>query len=609
MITNLFLNIIAISLSTSLIIIFLLAFAPFLNKRYAMKWKYLIWVGIAVRLIIPFNLDIPFPQIVFDVPTEITVPLDTDYANDTQTNLPIEPKPIQTNNGNIAKAPTRGDQKPIKITLLDIIAYVWLTGCLIFLSVHIFSFLHYKRRITKKGIIVKERYILQQAYRLTRQLRIRTDVRILRYKDAESPMVIGFLRPMLVLPNCDYNEEELYFVLKHELIHVKRHDIYVKLLFVIANALHWFNPLIYVMQKEAVVDMELSCDEEVIQKTAFAVRKAYTETLLSTFHKQHKKGAILTTQFYGGKEVMKKRFKNILTKSPKKNGLLLCVCTICITLISGMLIGCSAMKNESPEETVQTVPTSPNLENNAPAQTDAGDDSNTEITGVADDGSTDRTGAADDGNTDMTGATGEMQNGSGENPSEQPVGSEENTYKSTLLGKSDFICTDLGNERINISGIGRAVTDDDSITVSSTRFASVDVDGDGENEVVLWLQINNASDYGFEILHNINGEIYGYTLQYRTFMNLKKDGTFLFSGGAADSGIGKLSFSETGYSVNTQVYSQSGYDSNNELTIQYFINDESCSEDEFNESLGEQDQKPDVEWVDMSENNINAILK
>ncbi len=266
MITNLFLNVIAISLSTSLIIIFLLIFARFLNKRYAIKWKYLIWVVIAVRLIIPFNVDIPFPQIVFDVPTEITVPIDTNNENDTPTILPVEQKPIETNNGNALKAPTQRKQKTVKITLLDIIAYLWLTGCLLFLSVHIFSFLHYKGRITKKGIIVKERYILQQVYKLSGKLRIKSNIRILRYEDAESPMVIGFLKPMLVLPNCDYGEEELSFVLKHELIHIKRHDIYFKLLFVIANGLHWFNPLIHIMQKEAVVDMELSCDEKVTQK-------------------------------------------------------------------------------------------------------------------------------------------------------------------------------------------------------------------------------------------------------------------------------------------------------------------------------------------------------
>ncbi len=340
------------------------------------------------------------------------------------------------------------------------------------------------------------------------------------------------------------------------------------------------------MQKEAVIDMELSCDEKAIPKTAFAVRKAYTETLLSTFNKQHKKGAFLTTQFYGGKDIMKKRFKNILTKSPKKNGLLLCICAICITLISGMLIGCSAIKNDLPEETVQIETISPSLEDNTNTQT--------------------QTDSADDSSTDITSDT---QNGNIENPPEQSLELEENNYKSILLGKSNFICTSLENKSLNISEIGQAVTDDDSVTVSATKFTIIDIDGDGEDEAVLWLQINNISDYGFEILHYQNGEIYGYTLQYRAFMNLKADGTFLFSGGAADSGIGKMTFSETGYSVNAQAYSQSGYDSNNELNVQYFINDESCSEDEFNDVLNGQEQKADVEWYDLSENNINATLQ
>lgn len=580
MITNLFLNVIAISLSTSLIIIFLLIFAPFLNKRYAIKWKYLIWVVIAVRLIIPFNMDIPFPQIVIDVPTEITVPIDTNNKNNVPTMSPIEPKPIEVNNGNAIKAPPQREQKPLKLTLLDIIAYLWLTGCLLFLSVHISSFLHYKGQITKKGIIVKEKYILQQLFKLSRKLRIKPNIRILRYEDAESPMVIGFLKPMLVLPNFDYSDEELFFVLKHELIHIKRHDIYFKLLFVIANALHWFNPLIYIMQKEAVVDMELSCDEKVIQQAAFAVRKAYTETLLSTFNKQHKRGNFLTTQFYEGKKIMKKRFKNILTKSPKKNGLLLCVCVISFTLISGMLIGCSAIKNDSPEKSAQIDlnTTNPSSEDNSNTQTN-------------------------DSGTDISNDT---QNGTIKNPPEQSL--EEKNYKSILLGKSSFICTDLANKSLNISEIGQAVTDDDSVTVSATKFAIIDIDGDGEDEIILWLQINGISDYGFEILHYQNGEIYGYTLPYRAFMNLKTDGTFLFSSGAADFGIGKMFFSETEYSVSAQTYTQSRYDSNNELTIQYFIHDESCSEDEFNDVINGQEQKADVEWYDLSENNINATL-
>lgn len=73
-------------------------------------------------------------------------------------------------------------------------------------------------------------------------------------------MIIGFIKPVLVLPEEQYSSEELFFILKHELIHLKRGDVYFKLLFVTANTVRWFNPLIWIMQKEAAIDMELSCD-------------------------------------------------------------------------------------------------------------------------------------------------------------------------------------------------------------------------------------------------------------------------------------------------------------------------------------------------------------
>lgn len=353
MITNLFLSFFAISIATSLIIIFLLALTPFLNKRYAIKWKYLVWTIIAVRLMIPFNADISVPKIVIDVPTQITAPVDTANENDAGEMPSTEAIPIEAEYGNAVKALLRTEQISEKPSLLDIASFLWLTGCLLFLSVHIFSFLHYKRQLIKKGTAVEEDYILRQACKLSEKLQIKPDISVLRYQDATSPMVIGFLKPVVVLPDCRYSEEELSFILKHELIHIKRHDIYFKLLFVAANAVHWFNPLIYIMQKEAVVDMELSCDEEVIRQTAYAVRKAYTETLFSAFNKQHKKRSVLTTQFYGSKKIMKRRFQNILATSPKKSGLLPCICAVCMILISGMLVGCSEVKNASQEESAQ----------------------------------------------------------------------------------------------------------------------------------------------------------------------------------------------------------------------------------------------------------------
>lgn len=327
---NLFLLFFEISVSTSLMVLVLLILSPLLNRRYASKWKYYIWIALAFRLLIPLNPDLPLRQVIIKVPEKITSPI---IAN-TQTAIPIT---------------LQATQKFAGVTLLDLIAVLWLLVCLCILLVHLLSFMHYKTQIIKKGTYVENRFILLLLLRLRNDLRIKKNIDIIKYSGAVSPMMIGFFRPVLVLPDNEYSQEELFFILKHELIHMKRHDLYFKLLFVITNAIHWFNPFIYVMQKEASIDMELSCDEKVIQGTAYAVRKAYTETLLSTLHKQYKKSSSLTTQFYGGNQIMKKRFKNILLKSKKKNGLFILVCAVSITVFLGMVAGCS-IKASSPSE-------------------------------------------------------------------------------------------------------------------------------------------------------------------------------------------------------------------------------------------------------------------
>ena len=123
MITNLFLNVIAISVSTSPIIICLLIFAPLLMKRYAIKWKYLMWTVIAVRLIIPFHIDIPFPQMVIDVPAEITAPIGTDHENDVPAMSPTGQNRIEADRGKAAAAPPQTARKPLNFTILDMHIY------------------------------------------------------------------------------------------------------------------------------------------------------------------------------------------------------------------------------------------------------------------------------------------------------------------------------------------------------------------------------------------------------------------------------------------------------------------------------------------------------
>jgi len=335
MMRGLFLSVLEISVSVSLIIFVLLALSPYLNKRYAAKWNYFMWIAAALRLAIPFSLSLPERALVISVPEQIIAPA----AANTENAIPI----ILNTGANLAE-----------VSVLDIAAHLWGAGAILFLSVHLLCCWHYKHKLIKNALPIEEDSILRQIDRLSGELHIKPAICAVRDSNAGSPMMIGFLKPVLVLPDGKCSEEELFFILKHELIHYKHRDIYFKLLFVIANAIHWFNPLVYIMREEAAVDMELYCDESVIGQAGIAERKAYTEALLSAMGRQYKRGTALTTRFYGGKKIMKKRFKNVLLRTGKKNGWLICVCAVCLTLMSGAMIGCTAAKNLPSDTQAQT---------------------------------------------------------------------------------------------------------------------------------------------------------------------------------------------------------------------------------------------------------------
>lgn len=355
---EIFLSYFEVSLAISIIIAALILFSSLLNKRYAAKWKYLIWIFIALRLLIPLGgseglsmIDM-LPNMKMQTESrEIDANIQTDAA--IPSGRIIVKIPEQMTMPIMKQSSENISENNKEITLLDIVAFVWMIGSLLFISVHFISYAHYKRQVMKRGRIIDNADIMHQISELKRELHIRYIIQAIEYSETGSPMIIGFLKPILVLPKEQYCAEELYFILKHELVHLKRGDVYFKLLFVVANALHWFNPFIWLLQKEAVVDMEMSCDERVTKGADYAVRRLYTETLLSLLHKQCVKKTVLSTQFYGGKEMIKKRFQNILFKKGKKNGIFFLLCAVVLTISLGTTIGCSIAKDGTESGSVQ----------------------------------------------------------------------------------------------------------------------------------------------------------------------------------------------------------------------------------------------------------------
>jgi hypothetical protein len=178
-----------------------------------------------------------------------------------------------------------------------------------------------------------------------------------------------------------------------------------------------------------------------------------------------------------------------------------------------------------------------------------------------------------------------------------------NAYKAVLAGNTTFY-SDAG-KNININQLNQVIGDGSAASVE--KFAVIDLDGDGSAEVVLWPKVGNNDSLGFIILRCSGGTVYGYTMYYRTFNDLKVDGTFSFSSGAGDHGFGKISFTNSGYSVQKITYCES-VDSSGNQVASYFVDQKSCGSSEFDKAISQQGLKTDVTWNTFTDSNINSVF-
>ena len=163
-----------------------------------------------------------------------------------------------------------------------------------------------------------------------------------------TPAVTGLLRPRLLLPHERYDVQELRYILRHELCHLKRRDMLFKLVLLAANAMHWFNPVVYLMLRQADEDIELACDSAATDGLDRAERAAYSRTLLAAV--QSSVRALPATTCFGGTvERLKRRITNVLG-AQKKRGLGIVALVLALTLTAGCAVswGERAQKNDDP---------------------------------------------------------------------------------------------------------------------------------------------------------------------------------------------------------------------------------------------------------------------
>ncbi|WP_285828480.1 hypothetical protein [Bacteroides acidifaciens] len=176
-------------------------------------------------------------------------------------------------------------------------------------------------------------------------------------------------------------------------------------------------------------------------------------------------------------------------------------------------------------------------------------------------------------------------------------------YISVLQGESTFFSI-VAEGNINFNQLNLAVTGDNNDIVDVSQFAVLDLDGDKTEELVLRLTVDGDDGHAFLILHYQDDVIYGYTRWRRGFRELKADGSFSFSSGAADTGWGTLQFDGKILTVIEKARSRSHYDEDNNFFIDYFVDGTSVTEGDYTSAMGTFGVKPDVTWFDFVSDNL-----
>ena len=349
------LNLLKTSLLGALAILLMLVSKPLWRERYRAKARCWLWLALAVFLLFPVDFSVKNAPVQAAPPQDYTLFVGTDKTTIQSTDHlfgDMAEKSGQTStqvrDSIIARPVTDPAQKTTRyIPVTTILFYGYLAGAAAFLLYEGVSYARFRRTVRRwSGRATRGDYraLLDET---ALSLNVAAP-KMLICEAVTTPAVTGLFRPTLLLPHERYELPELRYILRHELCHLKRHDMLLKLVLLAANAMHWFNPVVYLMLRQADEDIELACDSAATDDLDRAERAAYSRTLLAAVQ-SNVRALPATTCFGSTVERLKRRITNVLG-AQKKRGLGVVALVLALTLTAGCAVGWGerGKKNDAP---------------------------------------------------------------------------------------------------------------------------------------------------------------------------------------------------------------------------------------------------------------------
>ncbi|MFZ7131782.1 MAG: M56 family metallopeptidase [Eubacteriales bacterium] len=315
MLEKIFLQVINMSYIASIVIVFILV-ARLLLAKAPKKYSYILWAVALVRFIVPIS----FESVLSLIPVNPT-PVSNDILYDVSPNINTGmPNIDQSISGLLPEADVVTSVNPMQIWIF-IGSLIWILGIAILLVYGIVSFIRMKGNLKNANCVMDNIY---------------------QSDNVTTPFVLGLFQAKIYLPTSLSDAEKDYIVL-HEQTHIRRFDHVIRFISYLALCIHWFNPLVWIAFWLSGKDMEMSCDESVINQLGYSVKKDYSQSLLNLATGRTKFG--LTPLAFGEGDT-KKRIKNIINFKKPKFYVLIITLAILIFMSIGLL---SNPKNEEPD--------------------------------------------------------------------------------------------------------------------------------------------------------------------------------------------------------------------------------------------------------------------
>ena len=173
-------------------------------------------------------------------------------------------------------------------TIGDILLSVWL---LVAVLLFMIPAIKYWKLMKILSVVpeTKNEEILKLLSGLCVRKQIRKAPKVIQLDLQTGPFLAGLRKPVIVLPHCQMSGDEVEFILGHELEHLANRHMLIKICTEIVTAVYWWNPVVWLLRREALRAMEMQADINVMKELPNKVKLSYVEALVAITKKtQHK---------------------------------------------------------------------------------------------------------------------------------------------------------------------------------------------------------------------------------------------------------------------------------------------------------------------------------